>query len=166
MSELSITALQANEVSQGWFWFDTSVYPHALKVYNGSNWGINNELVYLGSITVAQGLITGVNNRYFNACLAKKDLIDSYQYGTTGYFVYSNGWCEQWGEISPGIATKTVNLLKEFANTNYNVTLTPINTSASIGSYVVNSRNTNSFSYISNTAEIQSLCWRASGYID
>ena len=45
-------------------------------------------------------------------------IIESYASGKSGYVIYSNKLCEQWGVHSSG---NTVSLLKEYANTNYNI---------------------------------------------
>lgn len=50
-------------------------------------------------------------------------IVESYKNGTSGYVVYSNGFCEQWGAISiPGNQIATVQLLKNFKDVNYCIT--------------------------------------------
>lgn len=47
-------------------------------------------------------------------------LVQSYVNGTSGYRVYSDGWCEQWGRISVGLdASVSVTFLKPFMNASY-----------------------------------------------
>lgn len=47
-------------------------------------------------------------------------LVQSYVNGTSGYRVYSDGWCEQWGRITVGIdAAVSVTFLKPFMNASY-----------------------------------------------
>ena len=47
-------------------------------------------------------------------------LVQSYVNGTSGYRVYSDGWCEQWGRISVGPdAFVSVTFLKPFMNASY-----------------------------------------------
>lgn len=47
-------------------------------------------------------------------------LVESYVNGTSGYRVYSDGWCEQWGRISVGQdASVSVTFLKPFMNASY-----------------------------------------------
>lgn len=51
-------------------------------------------------------------------------LVQSYVNGTSGYRVYSDGWCEQWGSggsssATNSIATVVINLLKPYKDTNY-----------------------------------------------
>lgn len=47
-------------------------------------------------------------------------LVQSYVNGTSGYRVYSDGWCEQWGRITVGLdAFVSVTFLKPFMNASY-----------------------------------------------
>lgn len=47
-------------------------------------------------------------------------LVQSYVNGTSGYRVYSDGWCEQWGRIRVGLdAFVRVTFLKPFMNASY-----------------------------------------------
>lgn len=51
-------------------------------------------------------------------------LVQSYVNGTSGYRVYSDGWCEQWGSggsssVTNNTATVVINLLKPYKDTNY-----------------------------------------------
>lgn len=47
-------------------------------------------------------------------------LVQSYVNGTSGYRVYSDGWCEQWGRITLGQdASVSVTFLKPFMNASY-----------------------------------------------
>lgn len=47
-------------------------------------------------------------------------LVQSYVNGTSGYRVYSDGWCEQWGRITVGPdASVSVTFLKPFMNASY-----------------------------------------------
>lgn len=47
-------------------------------------------------------------------------LVQSYVNGTSGYRVYSDGWCEQWGRITVGLdASVSVTLLKPFMSASY-----------------------------------------------
>lgn len=50
-------------------------------------------------------------------------IIDPYRKGKSGYNIYTNGYCEQWGWIGSGTGTGSVryNFLKPFANDNFNI---------------------------------------------
>ena len=49
-------------------------------------------------------------------------LVESYQNGADWYRIYSDGWCEQGGQIE--YETNNINLLKEMRGANYTFTLT------------------------------------------
>lgn len=51
-------------------------------------------------------------------------VIESFQDGFSGYRLWSDGYCEQWGNISHTSASFTVNLLKTYKDTFYNISLT------------------------------------------
>lgn len=109
--------------SDGDLWLDNSKYPLVLKEYDGteSEWVLNNDLVYIGDVTVASGVITAIKNRYFNACPAIRLLVDSYQNGASGCDIYSDGYCVQRGLCTSGTA---VTLLKSYRDNSYALTVT------------------------------------------
>ena len=83
----------------------------------------------------------------------------TYVSGTSGYNIWSNGYCEQWGHASAG--SQTITLLKTYANTNYNVTSTP---------YTTLNRNINNRIYSLATSSFASynedaVFWKACGYL-
>lgn len=49
----------------------------------------------------------------------------SYTSGDSGFRIYPDGWCEQWGlvEATPARGPVEITFLKEFANTNYDIQL-------------------------------------------
>lgn len=51
---------------------------------------------------------------------SKPQIISSYTNGASGYRIWSNGYCEQWGTAS----VTSVTYLKKFLNTNYNLQMT------------------------------------------
>lgn len=61
-----------------------------------------------------QEQITNIN------ALSRGYLVQSYVNGTSGYRVYSDGWCEQWGRITVGQDSSViVTFLKPFMNASY-----------------------------------------------
>lgn len=61
-----------------------------------------------------QEQITNIN------ALSRGYLVQSYVNGTSGYRVYSDGWCEQWGRITVGLDSSViVTFLKPFMNASY-----------------------------------------------
>jgi hypothetical protein len=49
-------------------------------------------------------------------------IVESFVNGKSGYNIYSNGYCEQWGFDSGGIDSHVVYFPKRFKDTNYNLT--------------------------------------------
>ena len=48
-------------------------------------------------------------------------IIDTYINGTSGYRIWSNGYCEQWGIWASPAGTTALTCMKTFADTNYQV---------------------------------------------
>lgn len=96
----------------------------------------------------------------------KPYIVETYVNGTSGYNLYSNGYCEQWGKT---VRATTVNFLKAFKDTNYNiVTNCDSSTGASVGSSA-NELTQSSFvanAYSNNQGFIGAIIfWYACGYI-
>jgi hypothetical protein len=80
-------------------------------------------------VTQENGVITSFNPKQpfravdYNEVVHKTFVIQSYKNGTSWYRVYSDGWCEQGGQISidSSKGEVTVSLLKTFKDTNYHV---------------------------------------------
>jgi hypothetical protein len=105
-------------------------------------------------------------------------VIDSYVNGTSGYRIWDDGYCEQWGtwdsgSLSSDVGT-TITYLKTFANTNYVLVANAWrnNNSATNRDVTTNiySKTTSNFAggwyraYAVGTA--QYLSWYACGYIN
>ena len=78
-----------------------------------SEFGVCNKYVY-----------DSENNsiRLPNTSTAKRYLIDTYKNGNSWYHIYSDGFCEQGDTVQiTSSAVLTVNLVKEFADTNYKI---------------------------------------------
>lgn len=92
---------------------DITDYTEPLRMYfKVANAVQNLELLDAGAV------LTAVNN-----VSVKVDntihITEAYSNGTSGYNVYSNGYCEQWGEFTS--SDMTVTFLKPFIDTNYNI---------------------------------------------
>ena len=116
----------------------------------------------------------GLNSTMFNNKVDKDDLaevvciIDPYVNGYSGYNVYSNGYCEQWGRTIAGSSnTKNIVLLKEFKDIDYNVTFGSEYTSTATATPQVktSTKLTNSFDIIDSTTTTQYSYWKACGYL-
>lgn len=68
-------------------------------------------------------LIPFASDNQGNANTLLRYVIETYQNGTEGYIIYNDGWCEQWGLLTGGGNT-SVQYIKEFADTNYNLLVT------------------------------------------
>lgn len=114
-----------------------------------SNQGNNNRLIGFSTDPVKSGAVTSSsglklyiyvgetvqNPNLINAgriqeqianIQSQPHIIDTYVNGTSGYIIWSNGYCEQWGrgKTSTNIsATKTVVLTKKYANADYTISL-------------------------------------------
>jgi hypothetical protein len=91
---------------------------------------------------------------------------ETYINGTSGYRVWSDGYCEQWGRASwTGMGNTTITLLKAYSNTNYNIMLTPIySTSYPDRDCSIVSRTTSKF--VAFKDDYESGCdWQACGYL-
>lgn len=117
----------------------------------------------------ASGLQGKINIDHSND--TKPYITESYINGTSGYRVWSDKLCEQWGEVaSVGENSKvTISLLKPYLNTEYNVMLTGLGGNRANGQYTngqtVMTRNTDSF--IMETHDYTfGRAWRAIGYIE
>lgn len=89
---------------------------------------------------------------------------ETYVNGTSGYIVYSNGLCEQWGRFSTG-ATE-IYFLKTYMNSNYVVTCMQHGAaSATIERVGLKNLYTNRFVVNIIRANMVPACWRSLGYI-
>ena len=104
-----------------------------------------------------------------NVPSSKGILTESYTNGTSWYRVYSDGWCEQGGYTKAGT---TINLLKPYINTNYNIAMGVCSTSSDTAptETKISIKSTTQFkfnqAYNGYTAyNVASYEWRLAGYI-
>lgn len=97
-------------------------------------------------------------------------IIQTYVNGTSGYRIWSDGYCVQWGRRTAG-GSQTVTFLKKFRDTNYNVMINPYSSdtittlitwvsSQTVSSFTVQNgygATYNSYQYQAN--------WKACGYL-
>ena len=95
-------------------------------------------------------------------------VVETYQNGASWYRVYSDGWCEQGGEIpatTTAVATKTATFYPSFVNTNYFAVGTTVKHNTYAG---VLNKTTSSVSFSSQTSGgslKEGILWFACGYI-
>jgi hypothetical protein len=103
------------------------------------------------------------NERVFLPRGLHGELVESYTDGISGYRIYSDGYCEQWGRIPK--STPSVSFLKTFANTDYNVFFAFYDTTSTgnVISYVISGvlSTTGFTTYSSSSTRV----WQASGYL-
>lgn len=96
-----------------------------------------------------------------NVPTSKGILKETYINGTSWYRVYSDGWCEQGGNMQ---TTATVTFLKPFSNANYSVIATLTNGSTANYEPIIVTDKTASGCKINNSYS-RRCDWRAYGYI-
>ena len=160
---------------------NTSVSPLTAKIYSNNAWVDFND-VFLGTVTVSDGAITKIvhNNLNDNGLNVNRKnqsiVITSYTSSTSGYRIYSDGFCEQWGFNSSATARNTsyaISLSKTYANANYNIQLTPKHNGVTgeAKSWGVNNAvavAANKFYIISNAygdPTTAGVYWRTTGYL-
>ena len=154
---------------------DISKMPGVIKKYNGVSWELFND-IYLGNVTLASGEITEIehckfNDNGFNVNRANNPtIIDSYMSAYSGYLVYSNGFCEQWGFLVNVSDNQTITLLTEYRDGGYNIQLTSANASGvNIHSVKVmtgtGNKTTNSFKIVKRDSGNECFYWRTAGYL-
>ena len=100
---------------------------------------------------------------------SKRFLVKSYQNGSNWYNLYSDGWCEQGGEIKRSETTQSILLHKTYKNNNYSIFIQPYSTiertdGIPVLSYEAPSKKTTS-EFIYNSYTNYSGCyWRTCGY--
>lgn len=97
-------------------------------------------------------------------------MMDSYINGSSGYRIWSDGYCEQWGQTDNN-QTQTIFFIKEFANTNYNTNVTaiqePSTSGGSVDAYASNFYTSSMIvtSRFNGTYASFVKSWRTSGYL-
>lgn len=125
---------------------------------SGCNILINNSQIWQG--------LTATNNVYPTA-QNPAVVVDGYINGTSGYRVWSDGYCEQWGYVLSVNKTTTITLLKKMIDTNYSITCTGTEATGEKDNGSMNAYNPTTTEFnIYNTSDNVSNCyWKATGYI-
>ena len=164
----------ANQYSNNNMWdFDAS---RSSSIYDNSNTVQPQSVKVLYYIVIATStktqiqvdideVATDLNNKVDKSSLNEiYPVVETYSNGISWYRVYSDGWCEQGGEVTAtsDSANQTISLLKNYVNTNYDVSVTPtISTATAATQMVVITRTTSSFTTVNTSSKI----WVARGYI-
>lgn len=124
-SRFSISPTAPSSPENNAYWLDTSTIPTDFKIYDGTDWSINNNLVWIGNFVKTDSIVTTIKNRKFNDSGYLVDrhiagVVETYVNGTSWYRVYSDGWCEQ-GGVKTGASGQTITLMKSYVNSNYHI---------------------------------------------
>lgn len=94
-------------------------------------------------------------------------LVQSYVNGRSWYRVYSDGWCEQGGQITVTETVTNITLLKSYKDNNYNTVGCQCNTGASAGFHTINVGQYNAIQIQIRQNSVGSplVNWIAMGYI-
>jgi hypothetical protein len=97
-------------------------------------------------------------------------IIDTYTEGTSGYIVWSNGYCEQWGDINfnGNYTTNVITLFKTYANTDYSIFQSRRRATISTETAVVAAgvtTSTSSFTISLSSSYTWWGWWKTSGYL-
>ena len=166
-------------LTTGDYWLYTNKAPWSFKTYDGTDWQNANNMVAIGKVKIASGVITSVTNYKFNVAawsslwhtygISKSAswflpavVVENYVSGTSWYRVWSDGWIEQGGKTASG-TNQTITLLKSFTNTNYCILTSQYYTSSSNGDYGTVKEKTKSNFTIPGYASM-SYGWYACGY--
>ena len=148
----------------------STVQPRTTRMYlyfYVANTVQNQTAVDIGRVTeVLNGKVDVADLR---ACYT---VIDTYVNGASGYRVWSDGYCEQWGRYTPTSNPSYITFAKTWNSTNYNLQLSMQDTSPTDFALTVASWN----ALTTTTAQIYQgynggsqtmpVMWRASGYIN
>lgn len=91
-------------------------------------------------------------------------VVQNYLNGDSGYRLWSDNWCEQWGRFYQN--TTTVTLLKPYNNIGYNISIAQNGeASASIPRIAIKSLAVNSFTVNTVASNMLPAFWKTGGYI-
>lgn len=112
-------------------------------------------------------VMTDLNGKVSKAdCYQVYPVITEYVNGTSGYRIWSSGYCEQWGQQVKNASSISVVFLKTFTDTNYNVTTSCLFTANVSNWDAVSAKTTTGMTVQgSNNAASYYFVWKASGYL-
>ena len=149
-------------------WLDVSNEPFICRERETNNWYIAEyNKVPIGKVIISGGTITDLTILPFNDNGTNVVLLQSYRNGKSWYRIYSNGYVEQGGFVARNGTTTTVNLLVEYADTDYFVSATGTRASSGSDGYncvvLTNTITTTSFG-LSIGNEFPSMYWFSCGF--
>ena len=161
-NDSDIVKVSKGDIYHSYFTSDSSIFYKAKG--NGSLYYYVGETVQNANLIDAGRLGEQLANKQ-DKCI---HITETYQNGASWYRVYSDGWCEQGGEIpatTTAVVTKTATLYPSFVNTNYFAVGTTVEHTTYAG---VSNKTTSSVSFYSQTYGgnlKEGILWFACGYI-
>ena len=99
------------------------------------------------------------------ASLKAHSIVETYVNGTSGYRVWSDGYCEQWGYTNASSGTDvSISLLKTMKNIDYFVDITPYSASGNTAETMYRKKTTVNMA-IRGYGTFTGLSWMVTGYI-
>ncbi len=164
-------------------------------IYANSDIGAGNKRAFIASVSVSGGVITSFKPLYPFFAMDYNDFInygisniicttapttvstassqrpavvvENYVNGTSGYYVRSDGYCEQWGKYTEATTNNTtINLLKNYNNINYSIFLSLASSGTSVNNILGEPIDGSSFNLFCESGErTRGNYWKTCGYI-
>ena len=117
------------------------------------------ETIQDANVINAAGVLTEV------ASLKAHSIVETYVNGTSGYRVWFDGYCEQWGYTNASSGTDvSISLLKTMKNIDYFIDITPYSTSGNTAETMYRNKTTVNVA-IRGYGTFTGLSWMVTGYI-
>ena len=156
---------------------DSTQFDWSAKGYIDESHVSNNQYKYLyyyvGNFNQTSVMQTaGLNAEDMADKVSKSSLVPvqsvvrTYRNGNGGYRLWSDGWCEQWGQITRTAASMPITFYQEFDDTSYNIIITPFHSSDIDGRPILiqeGSKTTAKVDCIVNTGYL-GFYWKAEGF--
>lgn len=169
-------------LNNNWDLLDTAMSNKQNTLVSGSNIKTvnNNSLLGEGNISITGNLPdqTGKNgallttdgtDAYWIGATTIYSIIECYQVsgGTSGYNVYSNGLCEQWGRVATNgtASNRQITFLKAYADTTYIVSLAEGRSDVQNNALAVITELNSTYMKIHNNVYCGNFHWRTIGYL-
>ncbi len=101
-------------------WVNTSVSPNEIKQYNGTE-KVLFEKIFIGKVVIKDSQIESVSTNPYNSKIVTvanhtngAQVVETYQNDASGYRIYSDGFCEQWGQSTTTSGKVVITFVKPF----------------------------------------------------
>lgn len=145
--------------------FDVPTEPYADS--STSDWYVINNT---GADAALRNLTSGLSNTICTAAATTTSsassatpavVVENYINGTSWYRVWSDGWCEQGGQVNQAqVEWTTITLLKPYANTNYRLLISQqVEDTEELNDKICGG-------YVYSNSQIKITCWNTAGQIN